>query len=122
MTIKNIFLDFYNNNLICFNAKQNDVDRYVKITCTDYGKKYTLDKERMSAVIAYKRDDEREDLVNGVIQNDGTILLQLTEDMLKVSGKLELEVIIIATHAFDVNGFVSSGSFKDSCTNLISTM
>lgn len=122
LVIKKIFLDFYNNNLICFNAKQWDSNsRYVEITCTDHGKKVNIEKERMSACAAYKCENRDKNIVDCIIQDDGTILLELTADMLSVCGKLEIDIMVsilnvITTDDYDIN---RKGEITSS---LISTM
>ena len=57
-TIEPISLDFYNNNIKTINAKQLDTNsRYVKISCTEHGKKIALNPQTMNAYLTSKKPD-----------------------------------------------------------------
>lgn len=124
ITTKKISLDFYINNYISVNAKQLDTEsRYVNIACTDHGQKVILDSDTMSAFVRYKKSDGNNVFNDAVILDDGTIQLELTQQMLAVEGKQSVDIIIVASSGLSVDNLVSYDSIyslKD--TSIISTM
>lgn len=102
ITTKQISLDFYNNNFVSVYAKQSDANsRYVNITCTDHGKKVVLDNNAVSAFVRMKKSDGNYIYNDAEILNDGTILVELTQQMLTATGKHVSDVMILS--APDVN-------------------
>lgn len=120
-TIKKISLDIYNNLIVGFNAKQGDIgSRYVEITATENGKKIVLDAESVKVYIRYKKADGKVGLVNGTIQDDGTIIFEITQQMLAASGRCNFDVILAdATGYINVDG---KGRLVVTDTSVISTM
>lgn len=94
-TIETISLDFYNNNIKTINVKQLDTkSRYVKISCTEHGKFSALNPDTMSSFVRCRKPDGFSVLNKCSILPDGTILLELTQQMLAISGKCTLDVVI----------------------------
>ncbi len=122
-TTKNISLDFYNNNRIIINAKQFDTDaRYINITCTDYGKKVTLNPDNMSVFIRYKKSDGNDVLNNGTILEDGTIQMELTQQMLASEGQQSVDVMILAANGLQASSLNDVDEFYKLGVTVISTM
>ncbi len=97
-TTKNISLDFYNNNRVVINAIQYDTEsRYINVTCTDYGKKVSLNSSEVSAFIRYKKSDGNDIFNDTTIQDDGTIQILLTQQMLAVTGMQTADLLIVAS-------------------------
>lgn len=89
-------LDFNNNNIKTINAKQLDSSsRYVQITCTRKGKKVVLDATS-GALIACKKPDGYYVLNDCEILEDGTVLVELTQQMLAVDGKCVADLLIFS--------------------------
>lgn len=92
---KKIVLDFYNKNIVTVNAKQKDSkSRYLNIVCSDNSRKVYLDKMYAAAYIRYTKNDGNKIFNRVDILNDGTILVEFTEQMLAVVGKHEIEIVI----------------------------
>lgn len=90
-----ITLDFVNNNFISVNAKQYDKGtRQIIITCTDKGKKQKLSSSLHRCNVRMIKPNNMPVLDTATINDDGTVTVLLTEDMLVSAGlgKLELEV------------------------------
>lgn len=121
---KKIVLDFYNKNIVTVNAKQNDSQsRYLNIACTDNSKKIFLDKMYAAAFVRYTKNDGNKVFNKADILEDGTILVELTEQMLAVVGKHEVEIVLtslsdktINEPSEDINIFYENGC------KIISTM
>ena len=97
-TTKNISLDFYNNNRVVINAIQYDTEsRYINITCTDYGKKVSLNSSEVSAFVRYKKSDGNDIFNDTTIQDDGTIQMLLTQQMLAATGTQTADLLIVAS-------------------------
>lgn len=123
MSVKKISLDFYNNNVVTVYAKQSDANsRFVNITCTDYGKKYFLDPETVSAFIRYKKSDGNTVFNEVTVQTDGTLLVELTAQMLAVSGKQTCDIVIFNSTGINVETLNNVDSFNDLGVSVISTM
>lgn len=111
--IEPISLDFYNNNIKTINAKQTDTEsRYVKISCTEHGKKVTLNPEVTGVLIACKKPDGYYVLNNCDILEDGTVLVELTQQMLAVEGKCTADLILFHG-VLDDNADISGIIFTD---------
>lgn len=101
-TLETISLDFYNNNIKTMNVKQLDMkSRYVKISCTEHGKVITLNPETMSAFVRCKKPDGFSVLNDCTISQDGTLLLELTQQMLAVAGKCTVDIMLFYTNLVD---------------------
>ena len=93
-----ISLDFYNNNIKTINVKQLDSQaRYLNITCTEHGKNMKLNSESMIAFVRYKKPDGYYVLNDCDILEDGTLLLEFTQQMTAVSGKATADILILDT-------------------------
>lgn len=120
---KKISLDFYNNNIVSINVKQLDTQsRYINITCTDSGKKITLNKDSMSVYVGYKKTDGNNCFYEAEILDDGTILLEIKEQMVVVSGRQQADVYIVATGDTVVENLSDISSISELGVAIISTM
>lgn len=91
----NIDVDFYDKKYILINAKQNDkYSRFLSVTCYNHGTLFTLNKEIHSAYIRYKKADDYS-VLDSCIINEGKVIVELTEQMLAVSGICYADLIII---------------------------
>lgn len=118
-----ITLDFYNHNLITVNAKQYDtLSRYINITCSARGKKMTLDSAAVSAIVCCKKPDGNYVLNDVTVQPDGTLLLELTQQMLAVKGKCLTDIIVIGAGNIHATTFADIEELYTSNTEIITTM
>lgn len=123
LTVKKISLDFYINNIVTINAKQLDTEsRYINVTCTDHGKKVTLSSDNVSVFVRYKKSDGNDVFNDGVILEDGTVNMLLTQQMLAASGRQKVDIIILATSGLKVDDLATADSFYDLGVTIISTM
>ena len=91
-----ISLDFYIRKIITVNAKQLDTNsRIINITCTDNGKKVMLDSSATSAFVRYKKSDGNEVLNEVPILDNGTVDLELSQQMLAVEGRQIVDIMLI---------------------------
>ena len=91
-----INMDFNNIKYILVNAKQYDSkSRYIKITCYDDNKLIKLAKNANSAFIRYSKSDGFGVFNTCEITDDGKIIVELTEQMLAVSGTSIADVMIV---------------------------
>lgn len=121
-TIK-INLDFYNNTLTTINAKQHDTfARFINVTCTDQGRKVVLDKENMSVYVGIHKSDSDDEFEHAEILSDGTININLTENMLSASGRCYFDVIVFGKGGLTVDDVRLVFSMEDLNTSVISTM
>ena len=94
-TIANINVDFYDKKYILINAKQLDKNsRFISVTCYNHGQPFTLSSSQHSAYIRYKKADEY--TVFNVCKIDkNKIIVELTEQMLAVSGICYADLVIV---------------------------
>lgn len=98
-----ISLDFYIRKIITVNAKQLDSDsRVINITCTENGKKFFVDSSTTSAFVRYKKSDGHAVLNQVDILSDGTVNLELTQQMLAVEGRHLVDIMLINKSELDV--------------------
>lgn len=92
---KELFLDFHQNLYKTVLAKQYDKgSRFIPIVCTDNGERVNIKKGDIYIYVKVKTPDDRAILDDTVVINDdGTITLELTESMLYYPGKAEVELI-----------------------------
>lgn len=113
---KELFLDFHQNLYKTVLAKECDKgSRFVPIICTDNGKKVVLEKNTYYIQVMVKTPDNRailEDTV--VINDDGTLTLELTESMLCCPGKAIVSIIF-----YDIE---QSGKKEIETTKRLTTM
>ena len=121
-TNQKIVLDIYNNNIVYFNAKQGDTgSRYVEITCTEYGKKIVVDSSSTKAYIEYQKADGTYGLNDVTILSDGNLKVELTQNMLAVSGRCKFDIILAeAIGKIDLDK--TSGKLIVTDATVISTM
>lgn len=95
-TTQSLSLDFHNNEIKIIRAKQYDKkSRYLLIKCTDKGSPYLLDKATMKCNFKMSTPDNRGIYNNTIIQDDGTVLVELTETSLLEAGMCDAELDII---------------------------
>ena len=114
-TVKKIFLDFYINNIITVNAKQLDTEsRIINVTCSDHGRKVSLDPSRMSAFVRLKKSDDNIVFNDASIkEDDGTIDILLTQQMLASEGRQKVDLVIVAMSNLSSYDFVEeNGIYK----------
>lgn len=103
-----ISLDFYNPNIVVINAKQLDANsRYVNVTCTDYGKRVPLSSDEVTAFICGKKTDGTYIFNYAEILEDGTVLAELTPQILATSGRHTFDIVLLANSTLtedEVNG------------------
>ena len=122
-TTKKISLDFYNNNIVTVNAKQLDTEaRYINITCTNHGKKVNLNCDTMRVFVRYKKSDNNICFNDGIILEDGTVDIKLTQQMLAVTGKQTVDIIVAVANGINTDNLVDINSLSDFNVTIISTM
>ena len=95
-TTKNINVDFYDKKYIMINAKQyDDSSRWIAITCYDQGSLFSLNANKHSAFIRYKKADGNGVLNSCRINHKGEVLVELTEQMLAENGICYVDLIIV---------------------------
>lgn len=123
LTTKKISLDFYNHNITSIYAKQLDTEsRIINVTCTDHGKKVSLDSSKMSVFVRYKKSDENIGFYDGQILDDGTIDIKLTQQMLAVTGKQVADVIIATATGIKAESLADISNLYDLGVTIISVM
>lgn len=86
-SIININVDFYDKKHVLINAKQLDRgSRFLLVTCYDHGNVFPVNSGEHSAYIRYKKSDGNSVFNFCNINNQGKILVELTEQMLASSG------------------------------------
>ena len=123
-TTKYISLDFYNNSIVNVYAKQADANsRFINATCTDHGKKVFMNKSIVSAFVKMKKSDGNYIYNDTEILDDGTILISLTQQMLAVSGKQIVDLMILSMPDITLKEIESMDSIEDlSNVSVISIM
>lgn len=131
--IQNITLDFCKNEYKTVTLKQYDKNsRHLKITCTENGVKYNLDSSLHKCSLKMITPNQRiiyneSDTVT--INDDGTVLVVFSENMLSCGGLAKLEIIFtdkntnatlstmilnvnIIKSVYDENAIVSTNEFS----------
>ena len=94
--ISNINVDFYDKKYLMINAKQyDDVSRWIYITCYSKGELFNLSASKHTAYIRYRKADGHGVLNTCRINYKGQALVELTEQMLSVSGVCYVDLIIV---------------------------
>ena len=94
--ITNINVDFYDKKYILLNAKQFDKKtRFLSVTCYNHGELYPFDSRYHLAYVRYKKSDDNAVFNFCEITKDGTILVELTEQMLASSGICVADLVIV---------------------------
>ena len=103
-SIVNIDVDFYDKKYILINAKQLDKgSRYLLVTCYNHGTLFSLDYANQSAYIRYKKADDYSVFNLCGINNDGKILVELTEQMLAAAGICTADLVIVNKRIADID-------------------
>lgn len=103
-SIVNIDVDFYDKKYILVNAKQLDKgSRFLLVTCCNHGTPFSLDYASQSAYIRYKKADDYSVFNLCEINNDGKILIELTEQMLAVAGICTADLVIVNKRIADID-------------------
>ena len=120
-SIINIDVDFYDKKYILINAKQLDKgSRFLLVTCYNHGTPYSLDYASQSAYIRYKKADDYSVFNLCEINNDGKILVELTEQMLAAAGICTADLVIVNKRIADVDEDTLEVAIKDA--EVLSTM
>lgn len=93
-TIAKISLDLYNKNIVKVSAKQYDTGRGIEVTCTHNGIIYDVDTNTTSAFVRFKKPDVFNVFNQCEIVNN-RIMIELTQQMLVVPGKCDVDVMIM---------------------------
>lgn len=103
-SIVNIDVDFYDKKYILINAKQLDKgSRFLLVTCYNHGTLFSLDSASQSAYIRYKKADDYSVFNLCEIDNDGKILVELTEQMLAAAGICTADLVIVNKRIADID-------------------
>lgn len=122
MTTKPISLDLYNNAYVCVNAKQLDTEsRYIEVSCTENGKKIKLNPNEIKAFVRYKKPDGLYVLNESEVTSSGTVMVELTQQMLAVSGRSQVDILLIDASLIDFT-IDESIDFSTLETSILSTM
>lgn len=114
-TTKQISIDVSKHKYISLDAKQYDRNlRFILITCYRDGTLLPINKNTCFASIRYRKPDGYGVFNSCEITNDGKILVELTEQMLAVSGTCYADVVI---HE-NVNLSVEINEIKDDDGNI----
>lgn len=118
-----INLDFYNNSLTTINAKQLDTfSRFVNVTCTDLGRKFLLDKNRMSVYVRYLKSDNNIVWNHANVLDDGTVDIEITQQMTASYGRNYFDIVIFGKNGITVDDLKDVKSMEDLNTFVLSTM
>lgn len=120
-SIVNINVDFYNKKYILVNAKQLDKgSRFLLVTCYNHSTPFVLDHTSQSAYIRYKKADDYSVFNLCEIDNDGKILVELTEQMLATAGICTADLVIVNKRIADIDEDTLEVAVKDA--QVLSTM
>ena len=120
-SIVNINVDFYDKKYILVNAKQLDKSsRFLLVTCYNHGTPFLLDCAGQSAYIRYKKADDYSVFNLCEINNDGKILVELTEQMLATAGICTADLVIVNKRIADIDKDTLGVAVKDA--EVLSTM
>lgn len=93
--IKEIDIDFYDNQIITVNAKQYDTSRYVLVNCYSHGSRFYLNEDSQSVFVRYRKDDEYSVFNSCQITGKGSVLVELTEQMLIDEGLCVVDLVVV---------------------------
>lgn len=120
-SIVNINVDFYEKKYILVNAKQLDKgSRFLLVTCYNHGTPFHFDYASQSAYIRYKKADDYSVFNLCEINNDGKILVELTEQMLATAGICTADLVIVNKRIADIDKDTLEVTIKDA--EVLSTM
>ena len=93
--ITNLDIDFYDKKYTLINAKQCDRgSRFLLVTCYSHGELFVIDLDEHSAYIRYKKSDGYNVYNFCQIDDQGRVLVELTEQMLASSGICYADLVI----------------------------
>ena len=122
-TTKEIYLDFYHHNIVTVTAKKNDISsRFVKVVCTNHGKKVFLDPNSVSVYIRFEKPDGNFVLNDTTITEDGTVLIELTQQMLAVEGKSKVDLLVTSLANVTADSLTDIEGIYEAGATVISTM
>lgn len=99
-----ISLDFYDKRYALINTKQQDKDsRFVLVTCYNHGEHFPLNTIEHSVYIRYKKPDHYSVFNFCDITADGKVLIELTEQMLAVSGISCADLVVVGRGSAKLN-------------------
>ena len=120
-SLTNINVDFYDKKYILINAKQLDKgSRFLLVTCYNHGIPFSLDSASQSVYIRYKKADGYSVFNLCKINDDGKILIELTEQMLAVAGICVADLVIVNKRLVDIDEDSLEVSIKNA--EVLSTM
>lgn len=94
--IRNINVDFHDQQYIMVNAKQqDDLSRLIAVTCCEQGNIFELNASKHVAYVRLKKDDEHVVFDTCLIDEKGRVLVELTEQMLAVEGICYVDLLIV---------------------------
>ena len=116
-----ISLDINDTTIVSVTAKQYDTgSRFIEATCTENGKKMNIDGEIFKAIVVCNKPDDTVVVNNATILSNGNVLIELTKQMLAVSGKCTCDLMLFDVNEnIDVNNMTDIGVIK---TYALSTM
>ena len=92
-----ISLDIYDTPIVSVIAKQYDSNsRFVEAACTEHGVKFALNSEEHKAIIVCGKPDDTVVVNDATILSNGNVLIELTQQMLAVSGRCKCDVMILS--------------------------
>ena len=100
-----ISLDVNDTTIVSVIANQYDSNsRFIEATCTDNGVKMPIDNEVLKAVVVCNKPDDTVVVNNATILSNGNVLIELTKQMLAVSGRCTCNLMLLdASGEIDVN-------------------
>ena len=120
-SIVNIDVDFYYKKYILINAKQLDKgSRFILVTCYNHGTPFSLDHASQSAYIRYKKADDYSVFNLCEIDNNGKILVELTEQMLAAAGICTADLVIVNKRIANIDEYTLEVAVRDA--EVLSTM
>ena len=121
--IKEIDIDFYDNQIVTVNAKQYDTSRYVLVNCYTHGSRFYLNADSQSIFIRYRKDDEYSVFNTCQITDEGSVLVELNEQMLIDEGLCVADLLVVDKSNITPPEITEDGDIiLTSKTNIISTM
>ena len=101
--VTNIDIDFYDTRYLTINAKQYDKQsRFILFSCHDNGKSVLFDPSKNYAYVRYRKPDYLGVFNECTITKEGNILVELTEQMLAVSGNCYADIFIIENPKIEI--------------------
>ena len=94
--ITNVTVDFHDKKYILINAKQYDKNsRFLSVSCYSHGRPVSINVNEHAAYIRYRKPDDYGVFNFCKIDDDGKILVELTEQMLASEGICYADLVIV---------------------------